>query len=87
MDSATGFYINIYKRGLRDVYIMINEPNDAPTCEEVGLIENIVTKLMNKFDESYIPVDIETQENLIDEALVNIDINCLTYGYSVIVRK
>lgn len=38
---ACGYYINVFDDD-RDVFVILNEPNDAPTPEEVDVIEKIV---------------------------------------------
>lgn len=46
---ATGFYINVYD-DKKDIFVILNEPNDEPTPEEVTKIEEVVRKDINELE-------------------------------------
>lgn len=74
MKIATGTYINVYdEKNLNyDIFVLLAEPNDTPSVEEVEKITNIVTRLSNKPSETiYAAIDAE-------------NFNCTRYGFEVV---
>ncbi len=79
---AVGNYINVYsddRNNDYDVFVILNESNDQPTPEEVGIIEREVKAIYDSFSPDKRR---ETQE-----ALDELDLNCLDYGCQVIERR
>lgn len=80
---TTGYYINAFKVGnieligadryLYDIYIILKEPNDEPTPEEVSKIEEAIDKMD--------PSTVRTNAAKVIELL---DLNCTKYGFEVI---
>ena len=73
--TVVGSYINVYSIGV-DVYVILNEPNDHPRSQEVGVISETIDKLI--YDKSG-PIT----ENKVHEALDKLDLKCLKFGFSV----
>lgn len=54
MDAATGFYLNVFDRHerpsdpARDVFVIFNEANSAPTQEELKVLSELVEKELEK---------------------------------------
>lgn len=81
---TTGYYINVFKvRGVDDagighyfydMYIILNEPNDLPTPEEVTKIEEAVDKM----DSS----DAEI-ESKVSKVINDLGLNCTKYGFRI----
>lgn len=46
MQVATGHYINIYNY-YNDIYVVLNEPNDPPTIEQVEQTKKIIQDGIN----------------------------------------
>ena len=80
---TTGHYINVFKPNgvdlfgnehyLYDLYVVLNEPNDEPTQEEVTKIEEAIDKMD--------PSTVRTNAAKVIELL---DLNCTKYGFEVI---
>lgn len=80
---ATGSYINLYADdGKYDVFIILNEPNDAPTPEEVSIIQNKLDDLF-KSNSAYI-MKRKVITRMAELELT--DINCLKYGYQLVFK-
>ena len=45
MKVASGYYLNVFDpSGKRDVFVIFNEPNPAPTAEELSAIAELVER-------------------------------------------
>ena len=79
---AVGNYINVFsddRNNDYDVFIILNEPNDQPTPEEVDIIEREVKAIYDSFS----PDKRREAQEVLDE----LDLNCLDYGCQVIERR
>ena len=77
---TTGYYINVFKPAyvdkygteicLPDVYVVLNEPNDEPTPEEVTKIEEAINKIN--------PLAISADGK---KAIEDLNLNCTKFGF------
>lgn len=78
--ATTGYYINVFnpvyvdKYGteicLPDVYVVLNEPNDEPTPEEVTKIEEAIIKIN--------PLAMSADGK---KAIEDLNLNCTKFGF------
>lgn len=68
----TGYYINVFKEGFAGDYVILNEPNDEPTPEEVTKIEEVISKLN--------PSEVEVHAV---RAIEDLNLNCTRFGFRV----
>ena len=80
---ATGTYINVYYidrgRCVYDIYVILNEPNDEPSVEEVQAIYDAVTNLLAEKDRKYKYVTTEELEL----AIGKLGLSCTSLGIQV----
>lgn len=79
--TATGTYINEYDDWY-DVFVILNEPNDAPSFDEVDQISEAI-----KYHVSQVYVSAESLKKALDLYLAQLNLNCLEYGYQIIVKN
>lgn len=75
---ATGAYVNVYGKGF-DVFVILNEPNDAPDVFDVEKIETVVTNVATSKK-----VDKDSFEEVLSEKLEALELDCLMYGFQII---
>lgn len=75
MEVATGHYLNVYdKNRKRDIFVIFNEPNSAPTIEEVSILTELIEReLENKRD-----------REALREIIENTKLDCVQFGVQVI---
>jgi len=79
---AIGNYINVFsddRNNDYDVFVILNEPNDQPTPEEVDIIGREVKAIYDSFS----PDKRREAQEVLDE----LDLNCLDYGCQVVERR
>lgn len=79
---TTGYYINVFKPNgvdlfgnehyLYDLYVVLNEPNDPPTPEEVTKIEEAISKIN--------PLAMSADGN---KAIEDLNLNCTRFGFKI----
>lgn len=79
--TATGTYINEFDDWY-DVYVILNEPNDDPTRTEVDRISEVV-----KYHVAKEYTSVENLKRALELYLSQIGLNCLDFGFQIIVRK
>lgn len=78
----TGQYINIYtdrRSHNYDVFVILNEVNDAPTDTEVDIIESEIRPILEND-----AIDTSEKRNMLEKALDDLELNCLEYGYELV---
>ena len=73
MRFASGFYINIYDELGKDVFILLNEPNDEPTIDENDAIQHIVERELKN----------GCSVERLQEAIEDSGLNCVAWGVQV----
>lgn len=75
---ATGTYVNVYGKGF-DVFVILNEPNDAPDVFDVEKIETVVTNVATSKK-----VDKDNFEEVLSERLDALELECLGFGFQIL---
>lgn len=79
MDAATGFYLNVYDHHerpsdpARDVFVIFNEANSAPTQEELNVLSDLVEKELEKNPSG------ESLQTAIEDS----GLECVTFGVQI----
>ena len=85
MKAAYGTYLNVYeeRRGGKDVFVLLNEPNTTPTDKEyLALEELVVRELRCAGDDNANAIRFRI-ENAIEES----GLACVDFGVQVIVMS
>ena len=82
MKNASGHYLNIYDEQGYDIFVIFNEPNDAPTADELSAIGNIVEQAID----SGIPEEdaCGSFRNKLANLIEATNLPCVKYGVQVI---
>ena len=79
MDSATGFYLNVFDNKERswhegkDVFVIFNEANSEPTAEELEVLIQLVERELDK----------DPTGNSLEEAIEDSGLKCVLNGVQI----
>lgn len=83
---ATGFYINFYREELKDIYafnndifIILNEPNSAPTPEEVTAIEEVIVEYLKEYCMFAFVL-----KDILSKKIDALSLECTKHGYQIL---
>ena len=84
---STGSYINVTTKNKNghtmDVFVILNEPNDAPTSEENSKIAGIVQAEIEKY--AYPETTIDEFKHDLETELMDAPVGCTTWGVQILV--